>query len=406
MIRRAFVRRSALGAVVAATLLAGAPARPCECAADPGQRRPVQQRTSQHATEVEPDTFAFGSTVVAAYQVGRFFDGGASDIGFARSSDGGATWGVSSFLPGLTFSAGGSPTGSPFERVSDASVAYDAKHATWMISSIPITPAGDVPTIFVSLSTNGGASFSARCRSRRRPRKVNLDKNWTVCDNHPASPFYGHCYTEFDNFGEGDLEYMSTSSDGGYTWSAPVSPRERPRASAVSRSCNPTAPSWCPSKACAARSPRSDPATAARPGPSGDGLGVSFHPVAGDLRTSPLPSAEIDGAGTVYVAWEDCRFEPKCTANDIVLSRSADGVNWSAVTRIPLDAVERRRPLHPRAGGRSGHVGAGAHLALTYYFYPSAACTTATCQLDAGYFSSPDGGANWSPAPSSPGPCH
>ena len=34
--------------------------------------------------------------------------------------------------------------------------------------------------------------------------KVDLDKNWTVCDNHAASPFYGNCYTEFDNFGEGD----------------------------------------------------------------------------------------------------------------------------------------------------------------------------------------------------------
>ena len=60
-------------------------------------------------------------------------------------------------------------------------------------------------------------------------KKVNLDKNWTVCDNHPASPFYGNCYTEFDNFGEGDLEYMSTSSDGGRNWSTPVSPAGNPK---------------------------------------------------------------------------------------------------------------------------------------------------------------------------------
>src|SRR4051794_21165147 len=155
---------------------------------------PFSNPTSQHATEVEPDTFAFGSTVVSAFQVGRFFDGGASDIGFARSADGGATWGTSSFLPGLTFSAGAfaDPT-SPFERVSDASVAYDFKHATWMISSIPITRAGDVPTIFVSLSTNGATSFAAPVQIPPPARKVNLDKNWTVCDNHPASPFYGHC---------------------------------------------------------------------------------------------------------------------------------------------------------------------------------------------------------------------
>src|SRR3954453_5885746 len=91
---------------------------------------PFTNTRSPHATEVEPDTFAFGSTVVGAMQVGRFFNGGATDIGFARSGDGGRTW-LSGFLPGMTFSAGAA---SPFERVSDASVAYDAKHDAWMIS--------------------------------------------------------------------------------------------------------------------------------------------------------------------------------------------------------------------------------------------------------------------------------
>src|SRR5689334_9194864 len=43
--------------------------------------------TSQHQTEVEPDSFAFGNTMVAAFQQGRFFGGGASDIGFATSTD-------------------------------------------------------------------------------------------------------------------------------------------------------------------------------------------------------------------------------------------------------------------------------------------------------------------------------
>src|SRR5438046_220157 len=40
---------------------------------------PFTNTTSQHATEVEPDTFAFGTTIVSAFQAGRFFDGGASD---------------------------------------------------------------------------------------------------------------------------------------------------------------------------------------------------------------------------------------------------------------------------------------------------------------------------------------
>jgi hypothetical protein len=128
---------------------------------------PFTNTTSQHATEVEPDTFANGSTVVAAYQVGRFFNGGGSDIGYARSTNGGATWTTSSFVPGLTYDSGAfADQSSPFERVSDASVAYDARHAVWLISSIPILPSVVVPTVDVSRSTNDGRTSQGRFRSR------------------------------------------------------------------------------------------------------------------------------------------------------------------------------------------------------------------------------------------------
>jgi hypothetical protein len=48
--------------------------------------------------------------------------------------------------------------------------------------------------------------------------------------------------------------------------------------------------------------------------------------------------------------------------------------------------------------------GSAAHLALTYYFYPNAACTLATCRLDVGFVSSPDGGATWSASTQLAGP--
>src|SRR2546428_108203 len=44
---------------------------------------------AQHATEVEPDAAAFGSKVVAGFQVGRYFNGSAGAIGFATSANGG-----------------------------------------------------------------------------------------------------------------------------------------------------------------------------------------------------------------------------------------------------------------------------------------------------------------------------
>ena len=52
-----------------------------------------------------------------------------------------------------------------------------------------------------------------------------------------------------------------------------------------------------------------------------------------------LPSAEIDAAGKVYVTWMDCRFRSGCTSNDIVMSTSSDGINWSGPARIPIDPV-------------------------------------------------------------------
>src|SRR5258708_25864289 len=69
---------------------------------------------AQHNTEVEPDTFASGSTIVSAFQVGRVSGGGSSDIGWATSTNGGATW-AHGYLPGIPTHAG-----RPFGTANDA----------------------------------------------------------------------------------------------------------------------------------------------------------------------------------------------------------------------------------------------------------------------------------------------
>src|SRR5437588_3612801 len=213
------VWRSAMVLAVAAALISAAGAQ-ANVALSQVSADPYTNTTSQHATELEPDTFAYGGTVVAAFQVGRFFNGGSTDIGFVRSGDGGATWDAPGFLPGRTFSSGDSS--SPYERVSDPSVAYDAAHGVWLISSIPLLPNTSVPTVFVNRSTDDGRTWSTPI-SLPPPvsNSVDLDKNWTVCDN-VSTRFRGHCYTELDNFGDGDRELMSTSTDGGLTWSTPI----------------------------------------------------------------------------------------------------------------------------------------------------------------------------------------
>jgi hypothetical protein len=122
-------RRAALALGLAATaalvvtLAASATIPVLQIATDP-----FTNSTSQHKTVVEPDSFFFGSTGVVAAQAGRFTDGGASGIVFARSIDNGASY-TSGTLPGITVFQGGT-----FARVSDPSVAHDRAHGVWMVS--------------------------------------------------------------------------------------------------------------------------------------------------------------------------------------------------------------------------------------------------------------------------------
>src|SRR5258705_10397982 len=53
---------------------------------------PYADAQAQHQSEVEPDTFAFGNTIVSAFQVGRVFGGGSSNIGWATPANSGGAW--------------------------------------------------------------------------------------------------------------------------------------------------------------------------------------------------------------------------------------------------------------------------------------------------------------------------
>jgi hypothetical protein len=151
------------------------------------------------------------------FQTRRVFNGGSSDIGFATSHDGGATW-THGFLPATTTAS--TPTG-PFFSVSDASIAFDARHGVWLTSWLGLhASGGGVVDVMASRSTDGGLTWSDPVAIAANG--VFYDKNWSVCDNTPTSPFYGHCYTEFDLVNTNDLEQMSTSTDGGLTWAPPL----------------------------------------------------------------------------------------------------------------------------------------------------------------------------------------
>jgi hypothetical protein len=351
---------------------------------------PFTNTTSQHKTAVEPDTFAFGSTMVTATQSGRFNDGGGSGIGWATLDGTGALL-ANGTLPGITTHNG---NGGSADRVSDPSVAYDARHGVWMVSSIPITAAVTVPSVIVNRSTDGGLSWGTPV-TVATSAAADLDKNWTACDNHAASPFYGSCYTTWDDHAAGNRLLTSTSTDGGLTWG----PARATANSGTGLGGQPVVqPDGTVIVPAANANETAIIAYRSTDGGATWGATVSVaavreHTVAGSLRSGALPTAEIGDDGRVYVAWQDCRFRKGCKSNDIVYSTSANGQTWSAVSRVPVDAVNSSVD-HFIPGLAVTGSGAATKLGLTYYFYRQAACRS-SCQLEVGYIQSDNGGSTW-----------
>jgi hypothetical protein len=348
----------------------------------------------QHSTEVEPHLLSNGATMVAAFQVGRISPGGATDIGWATSTDGGATWRHGP-LPGLTKGEGS----GPYDAASDPAVAYDAKHNVWMIASLPLSNTAPTPAVVVSRSTDGGLTWGNPVSVD--PASVSSDKNWIVCDSWPNSPHYGNCYIEWDD-PLNNLEILtSTSTDGGLAWGAATPTANSAGGIGGQPLVQPNGNVVVPIEA--TQNPLMEAFVSTNGGASWTApitiSNIQFHADSGGLRSGPLPSAAVDSGGTVWTVWEDCRFRAKCTTNDLVYSTSADGVNWSAVTRIPIDdtssAVDH---FIPGIGIDSATSGASAHVALHYYYYPQSNCTASTCQLFVGFISSANGGTTWNTA--------
>jgi hypothetical protein len=406
-------QRPPLGIVLLLALAAllGAPA--LAAAADPLVQQissdPLSNPESQHATEVEPDSFAFGDTVIAAFQVGRYVSqGGASSTGYATSKDGGKSW-TSGILPSLTVNS--SPAGM-YNRTSDPTVAYDAVHAKWLIVSLALKEpcTGDCQTAVVVSTSSDGLTWGAPVTIAPLVGSLAYDKEWVVCDNGATSPRRGACYTSYSDFTNGRRIVTSHSTDGGLSWSGAVG---SPDATASGLGAQPVV------------QPDGTLVVVFLAGDTENGIGAirstdggvtfgsmvtipgvarfpnQFAPLPilphSPLRGRSLPTVETDGNGVLFAAWDDCRFSTGCAANDIVLATSSDGLAWSTPARIPVDPVGSNVDhIVPGLGVDATTTGATARLALTYHYFSTTGCTLATCQLRVGFVSSNDAGASWS----------
>ena len=110
---------------------------------------PFADATGYHESAEEPSIIAAKnparagakskqSTILVTEQVGRVYDGGASDIGYEVSLNGGKTW-KHGELP-LTVQGGQATTcGGTLNRASDTVNAYDKKHDVWLVSTLGLT---------------------------------------------------------------------------------------------------------------------------------------------------------------------------------------------------------------------------------------------------------------------------
>ena len=212
---------------------------------------PFADAVGYHGSAEEPSIYAAKnparagslknkSTIVATEQVGRVYDGGASDIGYEVSVNGGNSW-KHGELP-LTIQGGVNNTcAGPLSRASDTVTAYDARYDVWLISTLGLSNGSNVPAVYINRGkanfTTGDIDWEPQpiCQhivSNAPGANDSPDKNWITCDNWPNSKGYGNCYVEWDNNGNGNRELMQYSTDGGLTWvpapNAPVNASSLP----------------------------------------------------------------------------------------------------------------------------------------------------------------------------------
>jgi hypothetical protein len=353
----------------------------CEVVSMQVSRDPYRNTSSQHQTQVEPDSFGYGSTEVTTFQSGRFVDGGASNIGWATTTDAGNTW-KSGFLPGITELS--APQGL-FPRVSDPAVGYDAKHGIWMLATLGFSPLANA--MLISRSTDG-TSWDLPVNALFSQNDLDYDKEWIACDNWPQSPHFGNCYLSYADFGTNKL-VTQTSSDGGLTWGTQV-----PSPTFGNDSLNGAQPVIQPDgKLVILYSGRTDLAESISTN-GGASFTSSITVLAQNfldvprIRSSPFPSAEVDASGRIYAAWNDCGRRKACTGDDVVFISSADGRTWTKPRRVPTGGAE---PGHtyftPGLGADPGRAG---HIGVVYYVMKPCRCS-----IGAAYIGSTNGGSTW-----------
>ncbi len=341
------------------------------------------QPASEPDTLVEPHVAVSPlqpHTAVAVAHDGRFPDGGAVDISYAWTRDGGGTWHHGP-VPGLTLAVGGS-----YERASDPVVQF-ASDGTAYLSTLLFDIDTCRSAVAVSRSVDGGATWGPPVLVHASDDcNYSDDKNWLVVDNSRSSPHFGRIYqfwTAFISLDGNNFtspQVLRFSDDRGATWSQtymvnPVNANtqdSQPMITAngtIVDAYENTGPSHVGGDSPRRQPPRRRTADVVATGTAFDARtstdgGVTWGPEAqitpdGVLDQLPdvrccLPAANIDHAtGKMYAVWVAAGSGD---TDPVQLSSSSDGSVWSSPQTISRGDVAGVQEVNVTVAADQGHV--------------------------------------------------
>ncbi|MFL5980662.1 MAG: exo-alpha-sialidase [Gaiellaceae bacterium] len=367
----------------------------CETVSRQVGRDTTTDPRAQHSTQVEPDSFSWGKTVVAAFQNGRISNGGAAAIGWATTKDAGKSW-RSGMIPLGTYGV-----------VSDPVVAYDAKHETWLV--VGLGAGFRELAIFVSRSKDG-LSWS-RPLVAAGDVDEDYDKEWLACDNGAKSPHRGSCYLAYVDISTHWLALRYTR-DGGLTWSKPVKIQPGVTNATFTGPMPVVQPDGTVVVPYSLYAPIDNGEDRIAAVLSEDG-GVTYSSpiriarlISEELmpvRAPSMPSVDVDAGGRMYVVWQDSRERLGGTENDIVVSTSTNGRTWTSPRKIPLPTAGEINYWLPAIAVEPSSSGKNAKLAVAFYSLKlRAGCELfvpgCSQEVHAWFVQSSDGGDTWTKA--------
>jgi hypothetical protein len=206
-------------------------------------------------------------------------------------------------------------------------------------------------------STNGGSTWLGRTTV---PTPGSFDKNHMAVDDNPSSPYYGKLYVVWSNFAASAPPIiLSMSTDGGATYSASQQ-IGAPVSGHYEQGCNvqigPTGQVYCIWAAPISGSPYTEDFLGFAKSTNGgvnwtttpnafDVNGIRGYILSTNIRTNSFPSMGVDRTGGsrngyIYVTWGQRSLAPAGSDADICFCYSSNGgTNWSAPVRVNNDAL-------------------------------------------------------------------